>query len=323
MRSLGLETRFETTPFYACDFYGPDGRCRRFETREPFFYLVRRGGGPGSIEAGLCEQARALGARVEFGSRVEHLPQGGIVATGPKAADAIAAGILFETDAPDQAAAIMDDDLAPAGTPTVSSTRVAAPWPRACPGDGDARRRRGAGSHTQGSWRPSLIRLPTEGSRLVNHQEVRMKPVVSISLFLGTLALTWGLVGCRGGQEETTAPPPPAGGPAAAEAALGTAQAAGPFQVTLSTDPTRSKVGETRFRAEVRRDGQPVTDATVNLNLSMTSMTMVGPEVVLKPTGDHYEGTANVSMAGEWEAKTTVSAGGDTGTAVYPFSVSQ
>jgi hypothetical protein len=36
-----------------------------------------------------------------------------------------------------------------------------------------------------------------------------------------------------------------------------------------------------------------------------------------------YEGTANVSMAGGWEAMTTVSAGGDTGTAVYPFSASQ
>ena len=115
MRDLGIETTFEALPFYRCDFFGPDSRRRRFETGEPFFYLVRRGGGPGSIEAGLRQQALDLGARIELGSSVDSLLEGGIVATGPKSADAIAVGVLFETDAPDQAAAIIDDELAPGG----------------------------------------------------------------------------------------------------------------------------------------------------------------------------------------------------------------
>ena len=33
--------------------------------------------------------------------------------------------------------------------------------------------------------------------------------------------------------------------------------------------------------------------------------------------------TANLSMGGDWQAKTTISAGGETGTAIYIFNVSQ
>lgn len=149
-----------------------------------------------------------------------------------------------------------------------------------------------------------------------------MKRFLGMSLLFGALALTWALAGCRPGTEQTTAPPPAGTGAAVAGAALGTEQTAGPFMVTLSTE-NPPKAGETQFEATVTRNGQPVTDATVNVNLSMPSMQMAGPEVTLKPAGDHYEGTANLSMGGDWQAKTTVSAGGETGTAIYDFNASQ
>ncbi|HSE86786.1 MAG TPA: hypothetical protein VLJ79_11225 [Candidatus Binatia bacterium] len=40
---------------------------------------------------------------------------GGIIAVGPRAADLIAKGIVFETDLKDEAFAIVDDRLSPKG----------------------------------------------------------------------------------------------------------------------------------------------------------------------------------------------------------------
>lgn len=141
---------------------------------------------------------------------------------------------------------------------------------------------------------------------------------------VGLLVLTWTLAGCDRAAEQTATPPPAGGRPAATAPSLGTQQPAGPFQVTLSTDPAAPRVGDTRFEARITRDGQPATGATVRVSLSMPSMQMVGPEVSLEPTGDDtYAGMANLSMGGEWQADVSVSAGGESGTAVYQFSASQ
>jgi nitrogen fixation protein FixH len=146
-----------------------------------------------------------------------------------------------------------------------------------------------------------------------------MRFSAAVSFLLGILALLVALTGCGRAREQTATPP---GGvvPAAARVALGTQQAAGPFQVTLSTSPAPPKAGETRFQAKVSRDGQPVSGATVTVSLSMPSMKMTGPDVTLQAAGDRYEGSANLGMAGEWEAKTTVNASGETGTATYRFT---
>lgn len=167
-----------------------------------------------------------------------------------------------------------------------------------------------------------------------------MKHLLETLLIGGALlALTFVVAGCNPGTDEareappaTTAPgpaattTPPAG---AAEttspaAALGTAQAAGPFEVTVTTDPGAPKQGDTRLIAIVTRNGKPVDDAQVTTALSMPTMNMGGPTVELSHTeSGRYEAKTNLSMGGAWQAKTTVSAGGDTGTATHDFTVSQ
>jgi len=81
----------------------------------PLFYLVRRGDAPGCLDRGLHEIAVDAGVQVVFGERVDRLERGGIVSIGPRAADAIAKGILFDTTMGDTAAVILDDRLATKG----------------------------------------------------------------------------------------------------------------------------------------------------------------------------------------------------------------
>lgn len=56
-----------------------------------------------------------MGVEVRFNSRLKHLHGEGILAAGPRAADAIAVGYHFDTDMKDGFWAICDDRLAPKG----------------------------------------------------------------------------------------------------------------------------------------------------------------------------------------------------------------
>jgi len=55
------------------------------------------------MDQGLRRQALALGVELALGDSCKKLPDGGIVANGPKRANVIAVGYLFETDAADGA----------------------------------------------------------------------------------------------------------------------------------------------------------------------------------------------------------------------------
>ncbi|MCL5104623.1 MAG: FixH family protein [Armatimonadetes bacterium] len=128
------------------------------------------------------------------------------------------------------------------------------------------------------------------------------------------------VAGC-GRKTEITAPGRTSAPAALSTAALGSEQAAGPFQVTLSANPSAPKVGNIEFTAKVVEKGQSVKNAKVKLTLEMPGMP--GPSVALAPMDDHYMGSADVSMAGEWKAKVEIAAGSQSGTAEYAFTVAQ
>lgn len=115
LAALGIEPTFEVTPFREAMFYDPTGREYRYRSPRPLFYLVRRGPEPGSLDWGLKQQARARGVEIRFNQSRNRLPEGGIVAQGPRGADAIAIGFVFETDMADGAFAVFSDRLAPKG----------------------------------------------------------------------------------------------------------------------------------------------------------------------------------------------------------------
>ena len=115
LEAAGIASSFEHHPISAGTVF--DARGRRFQLRSgcPLFYLVRRGGGRGSLDRALLEQAIAQGVEVRYGDHVGVAEEPGVLAAGPRVADAIAAGYTFETDLADGAFLALDERLAPLG----------------------------------------------------------------------------------------------------------------------------------------------------------------------------------------------------------------
>jgi len=114
--ALGIEPSFDIAPFREQVCYGPDGREHRFHSASrPFYYLVRRGPDPGTLDHALAQQALAAGAEIRFNETVRHPDQGDVVAWGPRRAYILAVGYLFTTDLADGSFAVLDDRLAPKG----------------------------------------------------------------------------------------------------------------------------------------------------------------------------------------------------------------
>jgi flavin-dependent dehydrogenase len=115
LRELGVATRFGTLPCLEGTAFDAWGRAYRVRSAAPIFYLVERGPRPGSFDHALLEQARELGVEVRFNSRLTRIDGMGVYATGPKIADAIAAGYHFDTDMHDGFWIVLDEALAPGG----------------------------------------------------------------------------------------------------------------------------------------------------------------------------------------------------------------
>ncbi len=115
LRELGISTEFSALPCDRGTAYDAWDRAYAMRSAAPLFYMVERGPGQGTLDAALLAQALSLGVDVRFGSRVERLEGEGILAVGPKAADAIAVGYHFETDMPEGFWLVLDDDVAPGG----------------------------------------------------------------------------------------------------------------------------------------------------------------------------------------------------------------
>lgn len=115
LQGQGITTDFSYVPCGSGTAFDAAGRRYRIKSGQAMFYLVERGPGPGTLDTALLNQAVQLGAEVRFNSRRDEISSNGILATGPKVADAIAVGYHFETDMDDGYWVICDDGLAPKG----------------------------------------------------------------------------------------------------------------------------------------------------------------------------------------------------------------
>ena len=114
LRAAGVETSFEAHPVREGTAFDAWGKAYPIYGVRPLYYLVRRGG-ECSLEFALLKQAIGAGAEVRFGDRVADPVGSTVLAVGPRTADAIAAGYVFETDRPDGNWITFNDQLAPLG----------------------------------------------------------------------------------------------------------------------------------------------------------------------------------------------------------------
>lgn len=115
LAALHIEPTFEHTPVRETVAFDPAGRTHVYRSARPFYYLVRRGPAPGTLDASLKAQALAAGVQIRFGESRPEFAGDGIIAAGPRRADAIVVGYVFQTDAADGAYGAMSDRLAPKG----------------------------------------------------------------------------------------------------------------------------------------------------------------------------------------------------------------
>lgn len=111
----GISPSFDMHPVYEGTAFDAWGERYQLESEKPLYYVVRRGPGKGTLDRGLLSQAEEAGVEVRFGDRVSSLTGPGVLAIGPRVAEIIAAGYVFETGMPDGSWVCLDDSLAPGG----------------------------------------------------------------------------------------------------------------------------------------------------------------------------------------------------------------
>lgn len=115
LAAAGIEVTFEHHPVSRGIVYDSRGNRYRVQSGQPLFYLVRRGAEAGCLDHALLRHAIAAGVDVRFEDRVSQARGPTVLAIGPRRADVIAAGYVFETDLPDGSWLVLDDRLAPLG----------------------------------------------------------------------------------------------------------------------------------------------------------------------------------------------------------------
>ncbi len=115
---IGIKINFLCHPYFGKDgsFYGPKLYKTQVKTSRPLFYLIERGSSTNSLDQGLRRQAEDLGVNILWGKKLESIVDSkAIVGTGPKAADAIAKGMVFNTSLENRFIGFLDNNIAPKG----------------------------------------------------------------------------------------------------------------------------------------------------------------------------------------------------------------
>ncbi len=115
LAGLGIAADFPCTPFREAILFDPEGKEHPVRSEQPLFYLLRRGTDADTLDTALLRQARDAGVDIHFQSHHQHMPNGGIAATGPHQPDAIAVGYTFSTDMADGVFTLLGNRYAPAG----------------------------------------------------------------------------------------------------------------------------------------------------------------------------------------------------------------
>ena len=111
----GIAASFDCRAVNSAVAFDAWGKRYDIRSENPLYHLVRRGWDHGTLDQSLLTQAQALGVDVRFSDRVKQVDGLSVLAGGPRTADAIAAGYVFDTDMADGDWVCFDNELAPLG----------------------------------------------------------------------------------------------------------------------------------------------------------------------------------------------------------------
>jgi flavin-dependent dehydrogenase len=110
LRSIGIASGFYCKPIYTQTFFAPSGERYTGQSQGPLMYLVKRGAGEDSIDQSLCKQAETVGVRILYEAKFDR-SKAEIISTGSENPTAVATGVRFCSDLPDQSAVLLDNEL--------------------------------------------------------------------------------------------------------------------------------------------------------------------------------------------------------------------
>ena len=116
LNRIGIKINFLCAPYSGQDCFFIDPKMKKFQvkTSRPLFYLIERGKAENSLDQGLRKQAEEANVNILWKHKVDSITDGSaIVGTGPKAADAIAKGIVFKTSHKNVCLGFADNRIAP------------------------------------------------------------------------------------------------------------------------------------------------------------------------------------------------------------------
>jgi len=112
LERIGIERNFWLRAAHGATFYDASDRRGTVKSGEPFGYFIRRGAEEHTLDRGLLAQARALGVKVVFNSRIA---EADVIATGPSTPDGLAREMTWHTDDPERVDVFFNHHLAPGG----------------------------------------------------------------------------------------------------------------------------------------------------------------------------------------------------------------
>jgi len=115
LRAAGIEIAFDHRPVFEGSAFDAQGNRYQLQSKRPLYYLVRRGRDSGTLDSALLGQAKTAGAIIHPVDRVDTIIGRAVLAAGPRRADAIAVGYLFDADMVDGSWLAINDQLAPLG----------------------------------------------------------------------------------------------------------------------------------------------------------------------------------------------------------------
>jgi flavin-dependent dehydrogenase len=114
LHTMSIAPNFFCRPYSGGEFRMRGGYGGAVTSPQPLFYLTLRGPMEGSLDRSLKAQALDAGVTLKFGCRRDP-GDGHIIAAGPGKPNVMASGLVFRTDLPDTAMAVLHNGIAPGG----------------------------------------------------------------------------------------------------------------------------------------------------------------------------------------------------------------